>query len=111
MDARETFLSVISLTEMRSGIEVLPKGRRKSAIASWFEQTVVPHFEDRLLPVTREIAEVCGTMIAQSKQAGFTPDHFDLLIASTAEVHRMTLVTLNQRHFAHLPLRILDLSR
>ena len=89
----------------------MPRGRKRIVIASWFEQTIVPHFGDRLLPVTQEIADLCGFMIAQSKQAGFTPDHFDLLIAATAEVHRMTLVTLNQRHFAHLSIRLLDLSR
>ena len=61
------------------------------------------------LDVNREVSEKFGDLRAQEiKQGHKTPD-MDLLIAATALVHNLTIVTHNQKHFLHVPgLRVQD---
>ena len=108
-DSRLMYLSVISLTEMRAGLGLMPAGRKRDAIAHWLERSVVPHFQDRILPVTSDIALECGNILAAAKLAGYTPDPLDALIAATARVNGFSVVTLNRRHFSALQVSLVDL--
>jgi predicted nucleic acid-binding protein len=93
------FLSVLSLGEVMAGIHRLAQGRRKKQLSDWLEQVLKPWFEDRCLVVDEEIAERWGVLHADAIRAGRTMPVIDGLIAATAIIHGLTLVTRNERNF------------
>ena len=103
------FLSVITLMEIRAGIEKLNIGSEKRAgLEVWLEQDVQRGFAGRILPVTAEIANAAGRLYAAEKKYGRTPGIPDLLIAATAKVYGMQIVTMNRVHFEPLGTDIAD---
>ncbi|MBK7021170.1 type II toxin-antitoxin system VapC family toxin [Candidatus Neomicrothrix sp.] len=90
------FLSVISLHELEHGILLAersdpPKG---AILRTWLDSSVMPAFEDRLLPVNAEIARQAAAMHVPN------PAPFrDALIAATALHHDMTVITRNTSDF------------
>ena len=99
VDEDRVYLSVVTLTELRHGIARLPLGRRRTRLDQWMREDVVLRFEDRLLPVDTATAEVCGTLLAQTEDRGRPMGVMDALIAATAQVYGMTLVTHNVADF------------
>lgn len=91
----DLFLSVLSLGEIRQGIEsVASKDPAQSrALERWLTD-ITTSFADRVLPVSAEIAEEWGRI-----QARKTFPAVDALLAATAIVHGLTLVTRNARDF------------
>jgi predicted nucleic acid-binding protein len=98
------YCSVISLGEIEKGIEMRRRTDLDAAatLSAWRDR-LRSEFDERILPVTTEIALAWGRIAA-----GRTRDTADALIAATALVHGLTLVTRNTRDFADLPLRLLD---
>jgi predicted nucleic acid-binding protein len=92
-------LSVVTIHELRYGIEIAPSGAKRSGLEQWLNGYLLPQFADRILPVDLAIAESCAQLIAASKKAGHTAEFADGLIAATAKVHGLTLATLNVKHF------------
>jgi len=86
-------VSVITLEEILFGLAWKPNAK----IRRWFEL----FFEEAcdLLPVTDEIAERAGMMRGDLRAEGETRSQADMLIAATAQVHGLTLVTRNVRDF------------
>lgn len=84
-------LSVLVLGEIRRGIERirLRDVRAASALETWLTQVVTQH-RDRIFPVTQEVAEEWGRMNAIRPLPTI-----DSLLAATAKVHGLTLVTRN----------------
>jgi hypothetical protein len=99
VDEDRVYLSVVTLTELRHGIERLPAGRRRARLDQWMREDVVLRFDDRLLAIDSATAEACGTLIARSEERGRPMGVMDALIAATAHVHGMTLVTRNVSDF------------
>ena len=98
------FLSVMTLGEIRKGIERLRARDDQTAtqIESWL--TDLAHaFGPRLLSVDQDIADSWGRIAAE---AGY--DHLDTILAATARVHGLTLVTRNTRHVDGLGIRVLN---
>jgi predicted nucleic acid-binding protein len=93
------FLSVVTLTELRYGIERMPKGRRQKQLSGWLENELSLRFEGRILAIDGAIADACGRIVAKSEAAGRPIEALDALLAATAEVHQLTLVTRNTSHF------------
>jgi predicted nucleic acid-binding protein len=108
-DAGRMFISVVSLSEVRAGIGGMPAGKRKTALAEWLATDLVPHFHGRILPVTEEIAYECGDLIAKCRKAGYHVQAMDALVAATAKVHRLSVVTLNRKHFMQLGIPLVTL--
>lgn len=89
-------LSVLSVGELRSGVERLPAGKRKERLRAWLEQELPAWFGERLLPVDAGVADSWGRLQVQSKR---TLPAIDSLLAATAMHHRLRLVTRNVRDF------------
>lgn len=96
IDDADLAISVITVREVRKGIERLKLA--KPEIARLIDDRVrgiFLAFGDRILPITREIAELWGELLAGSEK------HVDDTgLAATARVHGLVLVTRNSRHVA-----------
>jgi predicted nucleic acid-binding protein len=90
-------VSVLTLGEIRKGVEGLPDGRRRTRVAAWLEAELPEWFEDRVLPVDAGVADEWGRLLARARR---TVSAIDSLIAATALRHRLTIVTRNVSDFA-----------
>jgi predicted nucleic acid-binding protein len=99
LEYRAGYLSVISISEIRFGIERIPHGNRRRLLEHWLEHQIAVDFGDRLLPVDEHVADRGGTVRARALAAGRPMSVMDSLIAATADVHGLTLVTRNIRDF------------
>lgn len=107
-DELSLMLSAIVFQELRFGIEMLSVGRKRDRLEEWLEVRLRGEFADRILPVTVEIAELSGQLIAETKKAGHTAETGDALIAATARVHGLKVATLNRTHFEWLGVELVE---
>lgn len=104
----EVFLSVITLAELRHGVERMPVGARRSALDEWVTNALPARFANRLLPIDPATADQWGRTIARGQAAGRPLSAMDAFIAATAERHRLTLVTRNVSDFEVTGIRLLN---
>lgn len=86
-------ISVVTLAEIRFGIEVLPDITRRSELNDWLAHKVRPMFEDRVLPITEDVMLKGRLMVEQGRKVGHTFSQPDLIIAATAQQHALTIVS------------------
>ena len=101
-DEDRIFISVVSLAELRYGVERMPAGRRRNRLEQWLQHELPLRFESRILPVDVSVAEAWGKTVSRSEAAGRPMDAMDAFLAATAETHHLTLVTRNVSDFALL---------
>lgn len=99
VDEDRTYLSVITVAELRHGVERLAAGRRRAALESWLDGELLDRFEERLLPVGRDVADTWGRLMARLERRGRTVDVMDALLAATAECRDLQIVTRNVADF------------
>lgn len=107
-DEDRVFISVITVAELRHGIERLEAGERRDRLDTWLTEQVPQRFEERLLPVDAETANLWGRVMAQGQAAGRPPGTTDCFIAATVLQHDMTLVTRNVSDFEALGVRLVS---
>ena len=90
------FISILTLGEVRKGIEKMDGGGRRAWIVAWLETELPAWFDDRVLPVDASVADEWGRLAARSRNV----PAIDGLIAATASRHRLTVVTRNEADFA-----------
>jgi toxin FitB len=95
----EVFLSVVTFAELRHGIERLPAGRRRRRLDKWLRGELALRFEGRIVPIDGPIADEWGRLVARQEARGRPIAAMDGLIAATAQVHALTLVTRNAKDF------------
>jgi predicted nucleic acid-binding protein len=99
------FISVLTLGELRKGVAIKRLADPKDAdkiINAWVEG-IAANFADRVLPVDAAVAHVWGDLSAVR-----TVPVIDALLAATALVHGLTLVTRNIRDFQFTNLAVLN---
>ena len=90
------FLSVLTLGEIHKGISRLEDGARKEKLTRWLDVDLRARFEDRLLALDADVLLEWGRLCGAAEQKGRTLPVLDALMAATAIVHHMTLVTRNE---------------
>jgi predicted nucleic acid-binding protein len=100
--------SVLSFGEIRKGIERLAPGKRRTGLEEWLDRDLDQWFEQRILPVTRMIAERWGVLSARGFDKGTPLSNIDGLIAATSLEHNLTLVTRNVKDFAGLGVEVFN---
>lgn len=102
---REIAVDPIILGEVRFGILLLPKGRRRSRLERWFDDGV-----QRLqcMPFEAQTALRWAELLAALRTSGRAMPIRDSLIAATALAHDMTVVTRNRQDFEKAGVKIVD---
>jgi toxin FitB len=98
-DEDSVFLSVITIAELRHGVERLSAGRRRSRLDAWLGDELLPRFEGRILSIEPAIADLWGRVVARREALGRPIHAMDALIAATATAHDLILVTRNSTDF------------
>ena len=99
VDEDQTCMSVVTITELRYGMERLSAGSRKRRFEQWLHNELLVRFEGRILPVDLAIADECGRLVARSEAVGHPIEPRDAFIAATALVYGLTLATRNVSDF------------
>ena len=100
-------VSVLTIGEMRRGALKLAEGRRRSLLGTFISQTVAA-YGSRLLPVDLPVIEAWSELADRYRREGVVVGFTDELIAATALVHDLTIITRNIRHFEHSGCRVLS---
>jgi toxin FitB len=103
----ELFLSVLTLGEIKKGIEQMPDGKKKQRLARDYG-AIRSRFSSRILPITDVVAERWGDLSAQARRAGARLHVVDGLLAATALVTGLTVVTRNVADFATTPVPLVN---
>jgi toxin FitB len=96
----ETAISIVTLAELRDGASSARDAAKRRQLTEWIETEVVSSFGDRMLSLTTEILIDWIRLARRLRGKGRMREAADLLIAATARVHDLTLVSRNARHFA-----------
>jgi len=94
------FLSVLTLGEIRKGVEKVKDNKRKKKLLLWLEHDLISMFDTRILAISTQVADRWGRLQSQLIR---TLPAIDSLIAATALHHDMALVTRNIDDFFDCP--------
>lgn len=94
-------ISVVTVDEIAYGLARRPNAR----IESWFDGFLQRH---AVLPVTADVARRSGQLRGAFAARGIARSQPDMLIAATAQVHALTLVTRNSGDFAGCGIPVLN---
>ena len=96
--AHECFLSSVSLGEIWKGLQRLPEGKRKRGLVQWAEE-LENDFAEQTLGLDTTTLKTWGKLYGKHEAKGFNMDVMDSLIAATALVHQLIVVTRNTSDF------------
>jgi predicted nucleic acid-binding protein len=98
-DEDRLFISVVTLAELRHGIDSLAAGRRRDRLDSWLQRDLPNRFEDRILLVTPDVADRWGRIVTKCEAVGRPIGVMDAFIAATADIYQLAVVTRNESDF------------
>ena len=102
---REIVVDPIILGEVRFGILLLPKGKRRAGLERWFDTGVT---KLHCLPWEAETGLRWAQLLAELRGSGRAMPIKDSLIAATALVHNLTVATRDRADFERAGVRIVD---
>ena len=108
IDSESVFLSVITIGEIKKGIEKLPDSKRKKTLASWLEEDLLVRFRGRILPLEIPVLLTWGRLVASLEKEGKPLPAIDSLLAATSAQTGFTLVTRNTGDFEPTGISVFD---
>lgn len=99
VDEDRVFLSVITLAELRHGVDHMATGDRRRRLDEWLRDALPLRFEGRLLSIDEAVADAWGCVMAEREAIGRRMEPMDAFIAATAKVHDLAIVTRNTSDF------------
>ena len=102
------FLSVVTLAEIRFGIEQVSDAGRRADLNDWLNLKVRPMFERRVLPVTEDVMLKWRLLVEQGRKDGHTFSQPDLIIGATALHHGLTVVSRDAADYLRAGVPLLD---
>ena len=101
------YLSAISIGEIKNGICMLGDTKKARALSEWLNELQAT-FSPRILSVNATVAECWGEILAANAKSGNTRPAIDALIAATAKVDNLILVTRNIRDMDGMGVKLLN---
>lgn len=100
-------ISVVTLMEIRFGIERVADASRRAALTDWLQHRVRPMFGPRALQLSEDVMLKWRLLVEDGRKAGHTFSQPDLMIAATALHHGLTVVSRDTREYeiAGVPVR------
>ena len=92
-------LSVITIGEIRKGIEKLPDSQRRTVLEEWLNEQLLVRFAGRIVPIDSGVMLRWGQLTGSLEMAGKTMPAIDSLIAAIALYDNFILVTRNEDDF------------
>jgi predicted nucleic acid-binding protein len=93
-------VSVLTIGEIERGIALLPASDPRSRrLRDWLDNRVLPRFRQRILPLGLEGLREWGRRAGLLEKAGRPASALDGLLAATAHVHQLQVVTRNEADF------------
>jgi predicted nucleic acid-binding protein len=101
----ELFLSAITIFEIEIGVLRFERrdAKQGAALRAWVDTQVLPAFDGRIIPVDVAVAQRCAKLHVPNPRT-----ERDALIAATALVHRLTVVTRNEADFQPMGVEIIN---
>jgi len=87
------YVSSVTLAEIRFGIELVGGANRRAELNDWLTNKVRPMFDQRVLPVSEDVMFKWRLLVEDGRKSGHTFSQPDLIIAATALLHGLTVVT------------------
>jgi hypothetical protein len=108
----QLYISVVTLAEIRYGIERVGEPNRRAELNDWLAHKVRPMFGGRVLPITEDILPKWRLLVDEGRKVGHTFSQPDLLIAATALYHQLTVVSQDPSEYdkARVPVINRDFS-
>ncbi len=102
------FVSSVTLAEIRFGIELVADPLRRAELADWLNLRVRPMFEQRTLPVSEAVMLKWRLLVEEGRKTGHTFSQPDLIIAATAALHGLTVVSRDTADFQRARVAVLN---
>ena len=100
--------SSITILEIRYGLQILPAGKRRSALIQTFERVLVDKIERRVAPFDTVAAQQAGDLMALRHRKGRPGEMRDTMIAGIVLTSHATLATRNTSHFEDLSVPVVN---
>jgi predicted nucleic acid-binding protein len=100
--------TTVTVFEIRTGLSVMPMGRRRAVAEAAFVTLIEQDLADRVLSFDRAAAEEAALLMASRHAKGRMKEARDTMIAGIAMAQRATLATRNIRHFDDLSVPVID---
>ena len=104
----DLFTTTISEAELRYGIEILPRGKRRGILETGIEKMFTNGFTNRILPFGREAACAYATIAAIRRSTGRPVSQADCQIAAIALIQKMAVVTRNAPDFNGIGIKVVN---
>ncbi|MGE0558707.1 MAG: type II toxin-antitoxin system VapC family toxin [Burkholderiales bacterium] len=102
------WITSVTLFELRYGLNLLPKGRRRQELESAFERLLSDDLENRVLDFDSAAASAAAVLTATRQRAERPVDVRDTQIVGIALARRATLATRNAQHFRDLKVPLVN---
>jgi predicted nucleic acid-binding protein len=102
------FVSIVTLAEIRFGIERVSDVTRRTDLKDWLTHKVRPMFEGRVLPISEDVMFKWRLLVEDGRKADHPFSQPDLIIAATGLHHGLTIVTRDTADYTRTRAAILN---
>lgn len=102
------YLPAIGVAELRTGVALMPTGRRRSMLHEDLEKRILPMFAGRVLPFDMTCTNAYAELMAKIRKAGITIDTADACIAAIAIANGFTVATRDTSPFLAAGLNVIN---
>lgn len=108
LDDHQIYLSVITIGEIKKGIEKLPDSARKPTLRNWLDNDLLARFRPQILPIDLDVMLAWGQLTALLYKKGRTMPAPDSLIAALALHRQLHLTTRNADDFKNTGVTVIN---
>ncbi len=106
--AESLYLTATSLSELLTGLEIMPSGKRKETLKIGLNELIARLFDSRVLPFDKDAAVANAFLVAKARAAGKSISIQDAQIAAIAYVHGFSVATRDTAPFNALGVSVIN---